>query len=62
MVEKLDGFSCDQCNSFKGYEYYFRINSGDFCSLQCYEDFRLKPVVAPKVKRAAKKKKGKKKK
>jgi hypothetical protein len=60
-VEKLGGFVCDQCRVLTQYKQYYRINSNDFCSLQCYEDYRLRPVVVPKVKTVAKKKKGKKK-
>jgi hypothetical protein len=57
MVKEPDGFVCHQCKAIALYKDYYRINSNDFCSLQCYEDYRLRPVVAPKVKRVAKKKK-----
>jgi hypothetical protein len=54
-VEKLGGFVCDQCRILTQYRDYYRINSNDFCSIKCYEDYRVRPVVVPKVKKVAKK-------
>ena len=52
------GHSCSQCGG--ELKDYYRLNSKEYCSLGCYNDYTfgvLNDKVAPKVKKKAKKRK-----
>lgn len=57
-VQKLNCVICDACRKVigQGHGEYYKINGSEFCSLQCFESFRLQSVTIKNKRKKSKRK------